>query len=217
MSAEPDWIREVLSSARFDPYLIKTSGDLTAAINLYWWNVQASAAFYTPLHCLEMALRNAMHHQLTTAFGRPDWWHVAPLNGNGVRLINDANRKLARRAVACTADDVVTELTFGFWASLISNEYDRPLWVPCLYKAFPAYRGTRRDLHRQVRTTLLFRNRIMHHEPIHHRHLEADHQTILRLLGSISPTMVQQLKPHDQVEAILGGRPDPATPGIIRR
>ena len=179
--------------------------------------LEASAAFYAPLHCLEMALRNAVHHQLTTAFGRADWWQSAPLNPNGLRLVNDANRKLAGRASSCTADDVVTELTFGFWASLISNGYDRALWVPYLHKAFPAHRGSRRDLHRQIQTVLLFRNRIMHHEPIHHRHLEADHQTILRLLGCISPTMVQQLTPHNQVRVVLRTRPGSTSSGPTRR
>lgn len=73
MTAEPpEWIREVLSTPRFAPYLARTNGDVEAAIRLYWWNVEISAAFCTPLHCLELALRNAMHERLRTRFDRVD-------------------------------------------------------------------------------------------------------------------------------------------------
>jgi hypothetical protein len=216
MSTEPNWIRDALSMPRFAPYLAKSSGDLRAAVQLYWWNVGVSAAFYTPLHCLEMALRNAVHQQLAVSFGRPDWWDVAPLNKSGLRTVADTRSKLATRACMRTADDMVAELSFGFWVSFVSNTYHRSLWVPCLHKAFPVYRGRRGPLHRDLHSMLLFRNRIMHHEPIHHRHLEEDHRTILRLLGYLSPPMAQQLKPYDQVEAVLRQRPgwsSPAVPG----
>lgn len=207
MTSEPDWIRDTLSTPRFAPYLVKTSGDPHAAIELYWWNVGVSAAFYAPLHCLEMALRNAIHQQLAVKFKRTDWWDVAPLNKSGLRVVADTRSKLATRARATTADDMVAELSFGFWVSFVSNTYHRTLWVPCLHKAFPFHRGRRGPLHSALHTMLLFRNRIMHHEPIHHRHLEADHETILRLLGYLSPAMAEQLTSYDQVEVMLRNRP----------
>lgn len=215
MSTETDWIRDALSVPRFAPYLAKASGDLRAAIQLYWWNVGVSAAFYAPLHCLEMALRNAVNQQLTIKFGRTDWWEVAPLNKSGLRIVADTRTKLATRARATTVDDMVAELSFGFWVSFVSNTYHRTLWVPCLHKAFPFHRALRGPLHRDLHTMLLFRNRIMHHEPIHHRHLEADHQTILRLLGYLSPAMAEQLRSYDQVEMMLQQRPgrSSAVPG----
>lgn len=110
-----------------------------------------------------------------------------------------------------TADDIVAELSFGFWVSLTSKTYDRSLWVPYLHRAFPLYRGPRGRLHYDLQTMRLFRNRIMHHEPIHHRHLEADHQTILRLLGYLSPSLIDQLESYDQVVPTLGRRPDRTT------
>jgi hypothetical protein len=207
MSTEPDWIRDALSLPRFAPYLSRTDGDLRAAIQLYWWNVGVSAAFYTPLHCLEMALRNAVHQQLAAEYGRTDWWEVAPLNKSGLRIVADTRSKLATRARPSTADDVVAELSFGFWVSFVSNTYHRSLWTPCLHKAFPFYRGPRRLLHSDLHTMLLFRNRIMHYEPIHRRHLKADHRTILRLLGYLSPSIVEQLESYDQVAVVLAQRP----------
>lgn len=216
MSNDPDWIRGALSWPRFAPYLARAGGDMTTAVQLYWWNVGVSAAFYAPLHCLEVTLRNSLHLRLTIVFGRTDWWESAPLYKNGRRMVDDARCKLTTRARPYTADDMVAELSFGFWVSLVSGIYHRTLWTPFLHTAFPSYRGPRRQLHGELHTMLLFRNRIMHHEPIHHRHLEADHQTILRLLGQLSPDMAKQLKLYDQVESVLGQRPGGASPGGAR-
>jgi hypothetical protein len=213
---EPDWIRDTLSQPRFAPYLAARGGDMAAAIRLYWWNLDISAAFYTPLHCLEIALRNGIHQQLSIAFGRSEWWTVVPLHENGLQMVDDARQKLATRTRSSTADDMVAGLSFGFWVSLVSNTYDRRLWVPCLHRAFPFYRGRRRHLHGDLRTMLLFRNRIMHYEPIQHRHLEEDHRTILRLLGYLAPNMVVQLKSYDRVPEVLRQRPGGASPGGAR-
>jgi hypothetical protein len=213
MSDEPKWIRTALSRARFAPYLAATGGNLAKAIQLYWWNVDVSSAFYPSLHCLEIAVRNSMHTQLGTTFGRVDWWNVASLRDNGLLLVNEATRKVRRRLGyrTGTADDMVTELSFGFWVSLVSRAYHRDLWVPCLCRALPGYRGRRDQLHESLLTVVLLRNRIMHHEPIHHRHLEADHETIYRLLGYVSPDLVTQLAPFDRVPKLLQERPWPTS------
>lgn len=210
MTAEPpEWIREVLSIPRFAPYLARTNGDVEAAIRLYWWNVEISAAFYTPLHCLELGLRNAMHAQLYEYFGSEDWWTTAPLNDNGKRIVSAAAQKIIGRGVRrYCADDVVAELPFGFWVSLVSRgaAYDRTLWVPALHRAFPFYKGRRQLLHDHLQAMVLFRNRIMHYEPVHHRDLRADHAKIYRLLGYVSPQMVKELDALDRVSEVLDRR-----------
>lgn len=209
MDVEPKWIDSALSRARFAPYLAAKGGDLTAAIRLYWWNVEISSAFYPSLHCLEVAVRNAMHARLGARFRHVDWWNAVPLRDNGRLLVAEAARKVQRRTGSApgTADDMVTELSFGFWVSLISRTYHRELWIPCLHKALFGYRGRRADLHESLLTIVFLRNRIMHHEPIHHRHLMADHGTIYRLLSYVSPDLVAQLAPFDRVPKLLQERP----------
>jgi hypothetical protein len=64
----------VFSPGRMQPYVAASGGDIRAAFRLYAWNVAVSAAFSGPLHCLEVILRNAMHHALAAQFGREDWW-----------------------------------------------------------------------------------------------------------------------------------------------
>jgi hypothetical protein len=212
VDAEPAWIRDALSPERFAPYLAATGGDAAAAMALYRWNVEVSGAFYTPLECLEVTLRNAVHRHLAQRFDRPDWWVSAPLNGRSRRIVAATRAKLATRGRPPTDGDMVAGLSLGFWVALVSGAYHRTLWERGLHRAFPFYRGPRRRLHDDLQTMLLFRNRIMHYEPIHHRHLEADHGTLLRIVGCISQHGVEQLKNDDPVPAALGRRPDAKRP-----
>jgi hypothetical protein len=205
----PGWVERVISVPRFAPYLGALSGDRLVAWDLYQWNVQVSEAFYGPLHCLEICLRNAEHNRLRNRFGTDDWWRVAPLSGSEVAKVTAAKQKLARKGVSLpSADDVVTELSFGFWVSLLSRKYDRHLWVPALHGAFPHYSGRRESLRDNLQTMVLLRNRIMHHEPIHHRHLTADHAKIYRLLGYVEPQFAGWLRDFDRVPEVLTRRPE---------
>jgi hypothetical protein len=98
MSSEPPaWVHSALSLPRFVPYIAAASGDTDMAVRLYWWNIEISGAFYGPLHCLERGLRNALHRQLRTLFGRSDWWAGAPLTPSGLRMIAEVEAKLRRR------------------------------------------------------------------------------------------------------------------------
>ena len=68
-----------------------------------------------------------------------------------------------------------------------------------LHNAFAGYHGDRETLRDSLQAMLMLRNRIMHHEPIHHRHLEADHAKIYRLLGYIEPEAASWLRGFDRV------------------
>ncbi|MER7133562.1 hypothetical protein [Streptosporangium saharense] len=190
------------------PYRNAVFGDEEQAWKLYQWNIEVSEAFYCPLHCLEVSLRNAQHAELGAALGRSDWWAIAPLREHERTRITKAERTLrAKGNTTPGADDVVAELSFGFWASLLSRAYDRHLWVPVLHRAFPHYSGRRRDLQDNMQAMVLLRNRVMHHEPIHHRRLEADHAKIYRLLGYLEPAVVTWLRDFDRVPEVLSRRP----------
>ncbi|WP_416901063.1 hypothetical protein [Micromonospora echinospora] len=204
----PGWIRKFFSDARLEPYLRAAKGDAVLAERLYWWDDQISQAFHHPLKSVELAVRNALHERLRLRYGRADWWAAAPLRENSVRLVEDARqsyRLRARRAPG--ADDIVAQLSFGFWVALISTSYDRHLWVPTLHRAFPHYRGRRGDLYQSLNTVRLLRNRIGHHEPIHYRDLVADHARIYRLLDYLDPELSAGVRVRDEVPMVLARRP----------
>lgn len=204
----PDWMVRDLSLPRLRRYIRAAHGDARGAERLYWWNIEVSAALVGPLHCLELSLRNALHNTLVRHHGRPDWWAVAPLNERGHGLVDGARRSCARRLPRTRPDDVVSELTLGFWVSLLAASYDQDFWVPVLNTAFPYYRGRRDDLYRDLTSLVLLRNRVMHHEPVHHRHLEADRDTIYRVLGYLSPEFAKEAQAMDRLPAVLAVRAD---------
>lgn len=207
MTTAPAWFSEVLSPARFAPYVALTGGDIESARRLYAWNVEVSEAFYSPLHWFEVALRNSMHRSLASKWGRLDWWEAAPVNKVGRGLVDRACRKVIAPKRVRTPDDVVAQLNLGFWVGLLSTDYDRTMWVPCLHKAFPHYRGPRSVLHGELDTLRLLRNRIMHHEPIHHRHLEADHRSLLQVISYLSADLTTELASQDRISGLLAVRP----------
>lgn len=207
----PEWMLCAFSRLRLGRYVSAARGNALVARRLYWWNVEASAALYGSLQCLEVALRNALHQQLTHAYGRDDWWAKAPLNPNGQRLVAKARSKCERRGVVPAApDSMVAELSFGFWASLVSggSGYDRLFWVPTVHKAFPHYSGRRDTLYDGLWSLVLLRNRIMHHEPIHHRDLAADHAKIYRMLGYLDPELAKEVQTMDRFPDVLAGKAD---------
>lgn len=197
----------LLSEPRFDRYLKSADGDVHAAITLYQWNIEVSAAFYVPLHWLEISLRNSLDQRLRRWFGRDDWWHCAPLTDNGRRKVSRAEGNLVRsKGRGFSPDDVVAELTFGFWVSLLSRVHDRSFWVPVLHNAFPHYRGARNLLHGDFVRMLDFRNRVMHHEPIFYLDLEAYRQRSHRLLGYLSREVAEHVRSIDNVPSVLTRR-----------
>jgi hypothetical protein len=204
----PTWMLRDLSLPRLRRYIRAAHGDARTAERLYWWNVEVSAALLGSLHCLELALRNALHSALVRHHGRSDWWTVAPLNERGRRIVEDARRSCGRRLRLTTPDDMVAEMTFGFWTSLLSSGYDRDFWVPVLHTAFPYYRGRRDRLYGDLTSLVLLRNRVMHHEPVHHRHLAADHDTIYRVLGYLSLELAKEARAMDRFSTVLAGRAD---------
>jgi hypothetical protein len=85
--------------------------------------------------------------------------------------------KAARRGGRSTADDIVAELPFGVWVSLLSrrNDYYTQLWWPALRHEFSGYSAqTPAILHNDLDHLCRLRNRVAHCEPIHHRRLHKD-------------------------------------------
>ena len=64
-----DELEASFSPERLRTYLRAAKGDRKRALQLYTWNTKISAAFYGPLQGLEIALRNAIHQQLTRCYG----------------------------------------------------------------------------------------------------------------------------------------------------
>lgn len=172
-----------LSRERLEKYLDETGQDLDASIELYEKNTRLSEAFYTPLQCVEVCLRNQINVKLSTAYG--ELWYQngnPPLNDDSLRMIFEAKEELTKSGKV-TPGRVVAELKFAFWVGLLGPKYDATLWRKCLYLAFPASGGRpRKTIHSRLNAIRRFRNRVAHHEPIFHLAPIVRHQEIIEAI-----------------------------------
>ena len=179
-------LKITISVRRLDKYLAAVDGDLEKSLKLYEENMRLAEAFYTPLQCLEVCLRNGLNSRLSATFG-DDWLtNGKPHLEEGARLtINKAIEDLKKNNHDATPDDVVAELNFGFWVGLMGPPYDATLWRQTLYKSFGATGGGQKRLtvHQRFNALRRFRNRVAHHEPIFHRPLEQMHTEIIESIS----------------------------------
>ena len=191
----------VLSTERFKSYLWSARGDASQAIQLHAWNTMVSGAFYGPLQMVELALRNAVHDCVSAVHGRQWLGDRQVLQGNELRRVDEARSQVRRERKNPTADRVVAELSFGFWLSLFARRYDG-LWNAVLNRAFTPT-PLRRDLYARLAQLRDLRNRIAHHEPIHHLALSDYYDGALWVLERISPVAAAWVSQHSRVPEIL--------------
>ncbi|WP_433212033.1 hypothetical protein ACQP00_51650 [Dactylosporangium sp. CS-047395] len=218
-AAELTVLEQRLSPERLGPYKGACGGDLQAALELYRWNAEITAALSTTIGHVEVLLRNALHHQLedwsVRTFGEP-CWYLNPVSStlpNGfldVEALDDiakARSRAVRDRRPETPGRVVAELNLGFWQFLLARRYDRRLWHPCLHKAFPRRRRTL--VFDAVGSLHEARNRMAHHEPMFNRPLGSLFQTSLRVADWICPTSRRWVEADSRVTRVLAARPAP--------
>lgn len=209
-------LETALSADRFGTYVAAVGGDRHRAIALYEWNAAVSATFYLPLQAVEVALRNACRRELTALFGER-WYAHAPLierDRGSAQAIEAAGERLRRCKLPLDVPHLVAELPFGFWTNLVGHRFDRLVWVPGLYKAFPRFRrvtGTalsRTAVARRFDYLRNFRNRIAHHEPIFRRSLAADYASLLEVADWMYPTVRAWIENVSTCAALIAARPE---------
>ncbi|WP_327425482.1 hypothetical protein OG612_44030 (plasmid) [Streptomyces sp. NBC_01527] len=201
-----------LPLGRLAPYQA-AAGSQSAAVDLYRWNIAASAAVYEGLHLLEVVLRNAIHDQLVIwhqSTGDSGSWmddRRSMLEDKARKDITVARSRTARKT-SPTEGHAVAELSFGFWRFLLARRYQDNLWRLAVRHAFPHLQPQER---RMVETPLIslhtLRNRIAHLEPVHRRDLLTDRENILTVLGYICPDTRDWYQAGCRIPAIVKDRP----------
>lgn len=206
-------LQQGFSLERLQRYMGEANDDEDLALALHTWNVHIGAALLLPLQTVELCLRNALHRELSKGFGEA--WFFNP----DIRLAHFSSGKIAKakekiedRRIEATPPRMVAELSLGFWVALLgrSNSYHDRLWVPYLHKAFQdeqAQALSREQVHNDFDYLRILRNRISHHEPIFHRHLEADYATILRVCAWMDEDVAAWVDSFDDFAVVLAQRP----------
>lgn len=181
-----------LSPDRFARFARHADGALDLAHDLYLWDRDLALAFLADVGVVEVALRNAMHRELTAVWGTR--WYENPdldIDDRTQRQLASAWSALPtavrrRREDPSLPGRVVAQCMFGFWANLLDHgdktgieprrrsvDYEQ-IWRASLHRAFPGGKteatsdGGRFDrswTHRLVKTVNATRNRAAHHEP----------------------------------------------------
>ena len=106
----------VLSAPRFATYLAERAGDKQAALELYRWNMELSAALLVPLQICEVSVRNSIVAAIERTYG-PNWpWE----RGFEISLRNPLNSYSPRRDLIdlagrlATSGKIIAELKFVF-------------------------------------------------------------------------------------------------------
>lgn len=213
---------DIVAPDRFARYLAWANNDLLLAHRLYARNVALAEAFYTPLHTLEVVLRNRVDDALSAQF-TPNWFkdpavvRPVPLQ----RKVNDAYRKLATLGPALTRGHVVAELSLGFWTGMF-NRHQHHLWQH-LRPIFVGARGIqRRNVSGQLDDIRGLRNRIAHYEPIVHLDLRNAYQEIETLTHWLCPNAAAWNAAHSRFLIVcppslivVNGLVDPAVAAVL--
>lgn len=200
-----------LSPERLARYIKEVGGDKIDALRRYGENTALSEAFYTPLHGLEISLRNSLNRQLAVKFGA-DWFGAAKvpvLQHPATKMLQEAHDRLRKQHKTITQGGIVAELNFGFWITILSNRYETDLWRPALRHSFPYRpRGTeRKHIHVLLDHIRRLRNRIAHHEPILDHKLANDHNNILQVTFWICPDTADWIDAYSRVPTLLSSDP----------
>jgi hypothetical protein len=211
MSSHPyPVIESRLTTVRMAPYLSAVGGDHENALGLYLWNLKVSAAFYVDLSTAEVVLRNAIDSALQAKFGSGQSWfdNVNLSNSSGAHLSAAIDRAAAAGHNA--HNDIVAQLSFGFWRSLFTKYYRATLWpvIRPVFLADPDRQAPRAEGTFQIVDELGYlRNRIAHHETIFRRDLPRQFQSLLSLTGSICLDTRRWVEDSSGVSDLLAVKP----------
>lgn len=172
--SEKEILEELFSKARMLPYF-KQDDTKKLPLAHYHENIIVSEAMLLTLHYFEVCLRNRIDKIIKSYFGS-DWILTSKSNllisGKDLFKIKEIIMKLSKtRGVAPSHDDIIGQMTFGFWCAFFHKKYDPILWhkKDSLKKLFP-YMPRKHRSRAYVEPIILkikeIRNRIAHHEPV---------------------------------------------------
>jgi hypothetical protein len=204
-----------LSRPRLRRYVQVANGDLKLALTLYRWNTQLSQELYLYLQGFEIVLRNRLNNHVIQKFG-PEW----PFHGSRfLAVMKQAERRKIGGIIEGyrrrnqgqnpSLDQIVSDLTLGFWVALLTDTFDPWLrWREETKAIFPNLESINiRLAWRMSERFRKLRNRIAHHEPIFHLPLNVIRDDLTFLVGAMCQDSATYLEQHCRFRAVLAAKP----------
>ncbi|MDO9236179.1 MAG: Abi family protein [Aquabacterium sp.] len=185
----PIAFEELISKPRLDSYRGYFHASLDEAIGLYMWNGAVSVCLGTIIAYYEIALRNRLHHAMSTFYSNGGSTSIHWYDRIWAQLKSETQRSIDKirtergpggtvvvRNPAPSPDEVVSRLTFGFWPAILAV-IDRRYGSQIFPNVFPHHplnatpaawnnRVSRKQATEYIYEVNYIRNRIAHHEPI---------------------------------------------------
>jgi hypothetical protein len=165
-------VERIFSHERLAPYLRRHDDIFNKAIEHYKANIEVSETFYPLLAILEVGLRNQMDYQLTRKFNNEAWYDdnrfIKIVSRFQIDRITDARNSILREKKEITPGRIVSELSFGFWTSLLDSRFEKTLWknLRLSFPNCPKQIRQRKTMSSKFNGIRKLRNRIFHHEPV---------------------------------------------------
>lgn len=196
-------IQKHFTAYHFYSYL-SAANNFADALNIYQINVQLCEAMYPCLHTIEITLRNSIHTVLKNKYGQ-EWFscEALQLTEHEREEINKAIEKLQRRGCIEISDAIVSEMTFGFWKSLIQKKfYEDSIWKPCCKSIFTGAKPRELNLkiiRSKIQRILNLRNKVFHHECVWNNEEICDtYEDIYRFIFWMNPKVFTWAKRFDR-------------------
>jgi hypothetical protein len=144
----------------------------------YRENILLSKSFYIPLSIVEISLKNSLNNYFVNTIGT-NWLFdknfIKPQLQNKINsaiVILEQNNKLYKKNKQINQNNLVSELSFGFWIMLLKKPYQQYLRYNDLKKIFPNLPSkkdksiNRHFVFTKLNNIRLFRNKVFHHDKI---------------------------------------------------
>ena len=200
-----------VSVARIGGYIANaTPKTCLESTSLYFYNLLLSESLYPAIHLLEITLRNNINEALKITTGQPDWYDLPSLlQVKQITQLAEARAKIAKLKKVETADQIVSELSLGFWVGLFNASYEHTLWrhypklISLTVPRASKYLKTRDHVSKRLNPIRDLRNRVFHHEPIWIQNdLDDVHNKLCEVLRWLNPDMAQFLLRIDRFKAL---------------
>lgn len=213
-------IEDLISTRR----LLKYQGvKETAAVDGHLFNTELCETFYPSLCALEIVLRNKIDFILSKHFGNS--WIFKPkyyLSRNKAKMAKAIRALIRNRQDKKNKNNLVAELSFGFWTFLFTPHY-KNIWNKggLLQELFEYKKETivLSKICAELNTIRHYRNKIFHYGAILNSRKNPNcimvHNLIRKYLKDLSgKTIINQLNKIDRFNEILNSGIDK---GIIKR
>ncbi len=168
----------------------------------YRQNLKQSKEYYIPLAILEISLRNSIDTYFKSEFGA-DWLNSEFLHPDSLKKIEEVKKRVLLANKIVTSDQIISELSFGFWTALFRNSYSQTMRIKAIKSIFSNLPNkekkliTRDYINKKLNHIRKFRNRVFHFEKIIYKEefntIQNDMDEILSFLNDGIYTFSKQL------------------------